>query len=86
MKNYVWMESWRKLKEEHKHLEMKGIMHVLPFPKVLKNEWIWIILIKIHNMTMQLNEPIRIAQDIIHMVTGCPITKKVKAIMALLKK
>ena len=67
-----------KLKEEHKHLETKGLNHVLQFTKVLKKEWTKIMLSHVHNMTMWQDELVKINRDVIHMMTKYPIIENPK--------
>lgn len=64
--DYELQETYKKLcvdetlKDEHKHLETKGITHVLHFLKVFKVEWIHIVLSRVHNITMWPNETVKI--------------------------
>ena len=68
-----------KLKEEHKHLEVKGLTNALHFLKVFKIEWIKIVLSRVHNNALWLNKPKALKKDVIHSVTGYPTTDKPQA-------
>lgn len=61
------------LKDEYQIVEKKGLTHALDFPTVLKNEWIRIVLNRIHDGHLWLEDgPINISKRIIHKVTGYP--------------
>ena len=54
------------LKEENKIIEKKGLTHALDFPNVFKMEWIKIVLRKIHDHSIWLeNGPTKITKRII---------------------
>ena len=54
------------LKEENKILERKGLTHALDFPNVFKIEWIKIVVRKIHDHSVRLeNGPTKITKRII---------------------
>lgn len=69
-----------KVKDEHTHLEDKGLTNILHFPKDFKTEWIRIVLSKVHDGTMWLDELVRITKDVIHMVIGYHVCDKAKSI------
>ena len=61
------------LREEFKIVEKKGLTHALYFPNIFKTEWIRILLSRIHDISVWLdNGPIKITKRIIHRVTGYP--------------
>lgn len=61
------------LREKFKIVEKKGLTHALDFPNVFKTEWIEILLSRIHDSSLWLeNVPIKITKRIIHRVTGYP--------------
>ena len=52
------------LKEENKIVKRKGLTHVLDFPNVFKVEWIKIVLSKIHDHSVGLeNGPTKITKN-----------------------
>ena len=61
-------------KEEYKIVEMKGLTHALDFPTVFKIEWIRIVLSRIHDGSLWLEDGlVKISKRIIHRVIGYPI-------------
>ena len=61
------------LKEEYKIIEKKGLTRALDFPNVFRIEWIRIVLSRIHDGSLWLeNGPINITKRIIHRVTSYP--------------
>jgi hypothetical protein len=62
------------LKGEFKHLADKGLTHALDFPQGFKDEWIKVILSRVHDMCIWLdNGPVKITKNMIHRVTRYPI-------------
>ena len=44
------------LREEFKVVEKKGLTHALDFPKVFKTEWIRIVLSRIHDSSLSMDQ------------------------------
>lgn len=60
-------------KEEFQIVERKGLIHALDFPTVFKMEWVRIILRKIHDGCIWLEDgPIKLSKIIIHRLIGYP--------------
>lgn len=57
MCTYQTMCTDRKLKEDHKHLEVKQLTCALDFLKVFRNEWICIALIQVYDGKIWLDGP-----------------------------
>lgn len=55
-------------------------MNVLYFLREFKLGWIRVILSRVHEGKLWIDEMVKITKDIIHMVTSYPITNKVKSI------
>ena len=69
------------LREEFKIVEKKGLTRALDFPNVFKTKWITIVLSRIHDSSLWLdNGPIRITKRIIHRVTGNPTLDQPKTL------
>lgn len=67
------------LKEENKVVSKKRLTHALAFPKVFKVEWMKILLRRLHDMKLWLeNGLVKITKSIIHQVTGYPTLDWVK--------
>ena len=61
------------LKEEFNIFEKKGLTHALEFPTIFKMEWIKLVLSRIHDGRLWLEEgPIKILKIIVHRVTRYP--------------
>ncbi len=71
------------LKLEHKHLETKGLTHILHMPRSFQTKWIRYILIHVHNGKLWLEQPVVITKKMIHKITGLPILNKAKTIKIL---
>lgn len=69
-----------KLKDEHKHLEVKELTNALHFPREFNFEWIRVVLSRVHEGKIWLDEPIKISKDVIHVVTRYPTSDKEKVI------
>ena len=55
------------LKNMHKHIVDKGLVHVVDFPYNFKIEWIKVILSRVYEMQLWLeNWPVKITKEIIH--------------------
>ena len=69
----------RAVKEEFKIVERKGLTRVLDFPIVLKTERIKIVLSRIHDNSIWLdNGPVNIIENIVHRVIGYPTLSQPK--------
>ena len=69
------------LKEEYQIIERKGLTHALEFPIVFKIEWIRIVLSRIHDGILWLEDgPIKISKRISHRVTGYPTLDRSKTL------
>ena len=69
----------RVLKEEFKIVERKGLTLALDFPNVFKTKWIKIVLSRIHDNSVWLdNEMVKIKKKILHKVTGYPTPDQTK--------
>ena len=67
------------LKEEYNIFERKGLTHALDFLNVFKTEWIKIVLSRIDDNSIWLdNGPIKITKKIFHRVTGYPTLDRPK--------
>ena len=63
----------RVLKDDYKIVEMTGLTHSLDFPIIFKIEWIRIVLNRIHDGSLWLEDGIvNISKRIIHRVIGYP--------------
>ena len=61
------------MKDEYKIVENKGLMRALEFPIVFKTEWIRLVLRRIHDGSLWLEDgPIKITKRIGHRVTRYP--------------
>ena len=61
------------LKDEFKIIESKGLTCALDFSNVFKIEWIKIVLSRIHDNSIWLdNGPVKITKKIVHRVTRYP--------------
>ena len=61
------------LKDEYKIVETKGLTHALEFPTVFKTEWIRLVLSRIHDGSLWLEDGlVKISKRIVHRVTGYP--------------
>ena len=61
------------LKEEFQIVERKGLTHALDFPTIFKVKWIRIVLSRIHDGCLWLEDgPIKISKRIIHRVIRYP--------------
>ena len=61
------------LKEEYNVVKRKGLTCALDFPNVFKTEWIRILLSRIHDSSVWLeNGPIKITKKIVYKVIGYP--------------
>lgn len=67
------------LKEEHTHLETKGLTHLGFMPKVFEEKWVRFILSCVHDMEIWLEQPIKITKKMVHRVTGLPMLDRPKA-------
>ena len=65
-------------KPEHKHLETKGLTHIMYMPWDFQMKWMRYILRKIHDMHFWLDQPIYITKKMIHRITGLPMLNKAK--------
>lgn len=69
------------LREEFKIVEKKGLTQALDFLNVFKTRWIRIVLSRIHDSSLWLdNGPIKITKRIIHRVTGYPTLDRPKTL------
>jgi len=69
------------LKEEYKIVETKGLTHALEYPTIFKTEWIKIVLSRIHDGSLWLEDgPIKISKRIIHRVIGYPTLDQPKTL------
>lgn len=53
-----------KLKDEHVLLKTKGLMHALHILNVFKTEWMIIVLSRVHDQFMWLDQPAKITKEI----------------------
>ena len=61
------------LKDEYKTVEMKGLIRALEFPTVFKTEWIRLVLSRIHDGSLWLEDGlVKILKRIVHRVMGYP--------------
>ena len=61
------------LKDEFKIVETKNLTHCLEFPIVFKTEWIRLVLSRIHDGSIWLEDgPVKITKKIVHRVIGYP--------------
>ena len=75
------------LKEENKIVERKGLTRALDFPNVFKTEWIKIVLSRIHDKFVWLeDEPIKITKRIIQRVTRYPTLDIIKTMRVIQKR
>lgn len=75
------------LKDEYKIVERKGLTRSLGVPTVFKNEWVRIVLSRIHDGSLWLEDaPIKISKRIIHRVTGYPTLDWYKTLRSDSKK
>ena len=70
-------------KLEHKHLEMKGLMHILHMPRYFQGKWIRFILSQVHKMHLWTDQPIQITKNMIHRIIGLPMLNKAKTTKTL---
>ena len=71
------------LKEEYKIFETHGLTCALEFPTVFKTEWIIIVLIRIHDGSLWLEDgPIKISKRIVHKVTWYPTLDRPKTLIS----
>ena len=69
------------LKDKYKIVERKGLTRALGFPTAFKTEWVRIILSRIHDGSLWLEDaPIKISKRIIHRVTGYPTLDRHKTL------
>ena len=69
------------LKDEFKIVETKGLTHCLEFPIVFKIEWIRLVLSRIHDGSIWLEDGLlKITKKIVHRVTGYPILDRPKTL------
>ena len=69
------------LKDEYKIVETKGLTHALEFPTVFKMEWIILVLSRIHDGSLWLEDgPVKISKKIVHRVTGYPTLDRPKTL------
>ena len=69
------------LKEEYKIVETKGLTRALEFPTVFKIEWIRLVLSRIHDGSLWLEDgPIKISKRIVHRVIGYPTLDQPKTL------
>lgn len=71
------------LKPENKHVEVKGLTHILHLLRNLQVKWIRYILIHVHNGKLWLEKPIFIMKKIIHKIMGLPMLNKAKSTKTL---
>ena len=63
----------RALKDEFKIIERKGLTCALDFSNVFKTEWIKIVLSRIHDNSIWLdNGPVKITKKIVYRIIGYP--------------
>lgn len=68
------------LREENKIIERKGLRRALDFPQDFKTEWIKILLSRIHDSQIWLeNGPIGISKKIVHRISGYPTLDRPKS-------
>jgi len=61
------------LKDEYKIVENKGLTHALEFPTIFKTKWIRLVLSRIHDESLWLEDgPVKISKIIVHRVIGYP--------------
>ena len=69
------------LKDEFSIVERKGLTKALVFPSVFKNEWIRIVLSRIHDGSFWLEQgPVKITKKMVHRVTGFPTLDRPKTL------
>ena len=71
------------LKPEHKHLETKGLTHILHMLRDFQVKWIRFILSHVHKMQVWLDHPILITKKMIHKITRLPMLNKAKTTKTL---
>ena len=75
------------LKEEYQIVERKGLACALEFPIVFKTEWIRLVLSRIHDGSLWLEDgSMRIKKIIVHRVTGYPTLDHPKTLRSDAKK
>ena len=71
----------RILKDECKIVETKGLTRALEFPTVFKMKWIKLVLSRIHDGSLWLEDiPMEISKRIVHRVTGYPTLDQPKTL------
>ena len=71
----------RVLKDEYKIIEMKGLTHALEFCTIFKMEWIRLMLSRIHDGSIWLEDgPVKISKIIVHRVVGYPTLYRPKTL------
>ena len=69
----------RVLKDEYKIVEMKGLTRALEFPTIFKIEWKKIVLSRIHDGSLWLEDGlVKISKRIVHRVIGYPALDRPK--------
>ena len=71
------------LKPKHKHLDDKGLVHLLCMPRRFLVKWIRFILSQVHEGKIWLDQPIQIIEKMIHQIKGFPMLAKVKSTKTL---
>ena len=66
------------LKPKHKHLETKGLTHIMHMPGDFQTKWMGYILSRIHDMHLWLDQLIQITKKMIHRITELPMLNKAK--------
>lgn len=69
-----------KLDSKYEHIKIKGLTEALTYPHVFKAQWVKLVLSRVHDDFMWLEEqPFKITKEIIHLITGYPIYDHARA-------
>lgn len=69
-----------KLDNKFEHIKIKGLTEALVYPRVFKPQWVKLVLSRVHDDFMWLQEqPFKITKEIIHLITGYPIYDHARA-------
>lgn len=68
-----------KMKEDHTHLQTKGLVHSMHVPTVFKPKWMRIVLIWVHDHFIWLDGLVKIKKYVLHIVTRFLISDRPRA-------
>lgn len=68
-----------KLKDDHTHLETKGLVHAMHVSIVFRQEWMRMVLIWVHDQFMWFDASVKITKDVLHIVTRYSIDDRPRA-------